>query len=181
MPISKIQLSKLLSLVLRHQPEKIGISLDIDGWTDVSDLIARSTAFGQPFNIDDLVQIVSGGDKRRFELSDNNLQIRALQGHSTNLVDRDFPVQTPPETLYHGTATRFLEAILLSGLVARDRHYVHLSATIQTALEVGRRHGKPTVLSIDAARAHAAGLEFAKSENDVWLIRALPAEFISVI
>jgi putative RNA 2'-phosphotransferase len=38
--------------------------------------------------------------------------------------------------------------------------------------------GVPVVLRVDAARMHAEGLVFLRSENGVWLTQAVPPRFI---
>jgi putative RNA 2'-phosphotransferase len=85
----------------------------------------------------------------------------------------------PPERLYHGTATRFLESIRAQGLVAGSRHHVHLSPDVETATTVGRRHGKPVVLTVTAGAMHAQGFIFHRADNGVWLTASVPANFLS--
>lgn len=168
--------SKFLSLVLRHRPDLIGLSLDAAGWADTAELIRLSQAH-RPLTRDVIEAVVAASDKQRFSISEDGLRIRANQGHSID-VDLALEVLTPPERLYHGTATRFVDAIRREGLLRRDRHHVHLSADIDTALRVGARHGKPVVLLIHAAEMVAAGHAFRRSANGVWLADAVPAAFI---
>lgn len=168
--------SKFLSLVLRHRPDLIGLSLDAAGWADMAELIRLSQGH-RTLTRDVIEAVVAGSDKQRFAISEDGLRIRANQGHSID-VDLALEVVAPPELLYHGTATRFLEAIRREGLLRGDRHHVHLSADIDTALRVGVRHGKPVVLLIHAAEMAAAGHAFRRSANGVWLADAVPAAFI---
>jgi len=174
-----IETSKFLSYVLRHEPKAIGLELDHEGWGRLDALIAGATAQGRPLNPALVEQIVASSDKKRFELSVDGQLIRAVQGHSTPSVAREFVAKTPPAVLFHGTAARFLESIRQEGLKPGQRHHVHLSADEQTARAVGQRYGAPVVLHIDAASMHVSGIAFYLAENGVWLTSAVPAEFIS--
>lgn len=169
--------SRFLSLVLRHKPDEIGLTLDPQGWVAVEDLLARL-----PFALtrDDLNRLVASSDKQRFALSEDGQRIRANQGHSV-AVELGLPATKPPAVLYHGTATTNLPSILSNGLERQTRHHVHLSATIETARKVGARHGTPIVLQLDAEAMVAAGHSFFLSENGVWLVDGVPPEFLKVI
>jgi putative RNA 2'-phosphotransferase len=169
--------SKFLSLVLRHEPHRIGITLDEAGWTDVDALLAAAAKHGNAFTRDELLHVVATNDKKRFALSDDGTRIRASQGHSVSVELGYEPVE-PPETLYHGTATRFVESIRREGLRPGERQHVHLSATPETATTVGQRHGKPTILVVRAGAMHRAGHPFFRSANGVWLTARLPMEFL---
>lgn len=173
------QISKFLSLVLRHKPQLIGIELDAAGWTDIAILQARAAQAGRPIKRELLARIVAENDKQRFAISDDGLRIRANQGHSVD-VDLELPVVAPPEFLYHGTAERFLPSILATGLERRNRHHVHLTANRATANNVGSRYGRPVVLRVAARRMAEAGHEFRCSENGVWLVDAVAVRFIEV-
>lgn len=173
------ELSKFLSYVLRHKPESIGVVLDSEGWASVDAIIAGAARDARTVSHDMVEYVVATSDKKRFALSSDGLRIRAVQGHSTSDVAILFEEKTPPANLYHGTATRFLPAIREQGLVPRNRHHVHLSGDIRTAINVGARHGKPVVLVIAAATMHAQGHKFYLSENGVWLTNAVPSTFIA--
>jgi len=171
------KVSKFLSLVLRHEPARIGITLDSAGWTDVDALLAASAAHGVAFTRDELAQVVATSDKQRFALSPDGARIRANQGHSVE-VELELAPATPPAVLYHGTVDRFLDSIRAQGLVKGERHHVHLSADLATAQKVGGRRGKPVVLVVRAADMVAAGHAFYVSHNGVWLTDAVPATFL---
>ncbi|MDQ3439476.1 MAG: RNA 2'-phosphotransferase [Planctomycetota bacterium] len=172
-------MSKFLSLVLRHEPQRIGIALDDAGWTDVDALLAAAAAHGNAFSRDELLHVVATNDKKRFALSDDGTRIRASQGHSVS-VELGYEAITPPETLYHGTATRFVESIRRDGLGPGERQHVHLSSTHDTAVTVGQRHGKPIVLVVRAGDMHRASHVFHQSANGVWLTASVPAEFLTI-
>lgn len=172
-----VRYSKFLSLILRHKPETIGLRLDGQGWTDVDELLTKAQAHGVTLTRPQLEQIVATNDKQRFALSPDGQRIRANQGHSIQ-VDLGLEPQIPPPHLYHGTATRFLDSIRQQGLLARGRDYVHLSADMETAIRVGQRHGKPSVLLIQAEAMHQAGVLFYRSANGVWLVAQVPPQYI---
>ena len=172
-------ISKFMSLVLRHQPQHIGLRLDGAGWAEIDDLLARAATAGRVFTRDQLNEVVATNDKRRFALSDDGLRIRASQGHTVD-VDLGLAPLQPPEVLFHGTASRFLESVLATGLERRSRHHVHLTDDPATGEAVGRRYGQPVILRIDAGAMAAQGHAFFRSANGVWLVEAVPARFIEV-
>lgn len=175
-----VKTSKFLSLVLRHAPETIGLSLDANGWAEVDQLLAQAASHGKAITRGQLDEVVANDSKTRYAYSDDGLRIRANQGHSLAAVDIGLPPATPPAVLYHGTASRFVDAIREQGLRPGSRNHVHLSATEDTAVNVGSRHGKPVVLSIDTAAMLAQGHVFYLSANGVWLTDAVPAAFITL-
>ena len=170
--------SKFLSYVLRHEPQAIGLQLDSEGWANIDDLIAGAAKEGKNLDLALIQQVVATSDKKRFSLSDDGLQIRAVQGHSTPAVMLQFTEKKPPEFLYHGTASPFLNSIKAQGLIPGSRHHVHLSQDEETAVEVGKRYGKPVVLKIETLRMHQQGFKFFQAENGVWLVEQVPVKFI---
>lgn len=170
--------SKFLSGVLRHNPGKIDITLDAAGWVEVEVLLAALKKRGRRVNRARLDFVVEHNNKKRFEYDETGTRIRASQGHSVP-VDLGYEPMVPPETLFHGTATRALDSIFAEGLVPGGRHHVHLSVDAETATKVGSRHGKPAVLVVAAARMHAAGHAFFRSTNGVWLTEHVAPEFLS--
>lgn len=173
------EISKFLSFVLRHQPDAIGITLDLEGWTDIAALIEAAARDGRQLDRDLIQAVVTTSDKKRFAVSDDGLRNRAVQGHSTKIVDISYVERLPPEFLYHGTATRFMESINKDGLLRGARQYVHLSQDEQTALAVGQRYGKPLILKIKALLMHEQGFKFFQAQNGVWLTnRVLPIHIL---
>lgn len=172
------RISKFLSLILRHQPEVIGLALDASGWTDIGTLLAQAEKHGKAISLDDLLEVVETSDKQRFAISDDGQRIRANQGHSIEGIDLGLTAVAPPDMLYHGTASRFIDSIRASGLNPGSRHHVHLSAHLDTAVKVGTRHGKPVVLVVNAGAMQRLGHVFYRSANGVWLTDRVPVEFI---
>lgn len=171
--------SRLLSLVLRHDPGRIGLALDRAGWVEVDALLAACAAHGVALTRAELEELVATSDKQRFALSPDGARIRANQGHSL-AVELDLTPATPPARLYHGTVERVLDGIRAHGLVRGVRHHVHLSADVETAKKVGARRGRPVVLVVQAAEMAAAGHVFFRSENGVWLVDHVPFEFLEL-
>jgi len=169
--------SKFLSLVLRHQPEKIGIQLDEAGWVDVDVLLKAMAKHGKRISRETLDHVVETNDKRRFAYGDDGRRIRANQGHSVE-VDLGYKTAQPPEILLHGTPDRFVADIMRDGLKKMKRHHVHLHTNEATATTVGSRRGKPVLLKIRAREMADNGHEFFVTPNDVWLTDSVPAEFI---
>lgn len=172
-----IKQSKFLSKVLRHQPEKIGIRLDPNGWIAVDELLAACSKHGIIIDREMLEEIVETNNKKRFAFSEDGLKIRANQGHSVS-VDLNLESIEPPERLYHGTAGHYLPSIRKDGLVKGRRHHVHLSENPITARQVGQRHGKPVILQIAAREMHQDGFPFFRSANGVWLTEFVPVRYM---
>ena len=173
------RVSRWMSLVLRHKPGDFGVELDAAGWARVDDLLAAAARAGIQLNRASLAAVVAGSDKQRFALSDDGELIRANQGHSVD-VDLGLEPSEPPAVLFHGTATRSLDSIRREGLLPGTRQQVHLAADEGTAVVVGARHGRPAVLRVDAARMHADGHAFTRAENGVWLVDAVPPEYLTI-
>lgn len=169
--------SKFLSYVLRHKPETIGLALDAEGWCAIDQLIRLAKEQGTGLTRELLLETVAASDKKRFALSPDGSRIRANQGHSIQ-VNLNLRPQTPPQILLHGTATRFESSIRAYGLVAGSRQFVHLSADRETALQVGKRYGKPLLLEVEALAMSRSGHEFFMSANGIWLTRAVPAIYL---
>ena len=177
---SDMQRSKLLSLVLRHDPGKLGLTLDPQGWASVDAIVEATRGHPVALTREAIARVVANNDKKRFELSEDGALIRAVQGHSVE-VDPGYQPSEPPEHLYHGTATRFLDSILREGLDRRTRRHVHLSSTVETAITVGKRHGKPAVLRVNALAMHARGQTFFLAKNGVWLTEAVAPDDLELM
>lgn len=170
-------ISKFLSLILRHSPETIGLQLDENGWADVTELITKAAAHRQVFDMATLEMVVAGNDKQRFAFNEDHTRIRANQGHSIN-VELNLVAQEPPEVLYHGTVAKFLQNIQQEGLLKMSRQHVHLSKERATAEKVGSRRGVPVILTVRSGQMFRDGISFYLSENGVWLTDAVPARYI---
>lgn len=171
--------SRYISLILRHKPETIGISLDEHGWANVRELIDGVNKTHK-LDMKLLEEIVETDDKQRYSFNEDKTKIRANQGHSVD-VDVELEEAVPPQYLYHGTATKYMDSIWKDGLVPKSRLYVHLSADMETATNVGERHGKPIVFRIRSKCMYLQGHKFYKSQNGVWLTKNVPVEFMEIM
>ncbi len=169
--------SKFISLILRHRPDVIGITLDEHGWADTEEMIAGINASGKQMDREILEEIVRTDEKQRYSFNEDKTLIRANQGHSIP-VDVELPAAEPPEILWHGTGKKYEDAIDGQGLLPKSRLYVHLSGDTETAEKVGRRHGKLLLYQVQAGRMHRDGYIFYRSVNGVWLTKAVPAEYL---
>jgi putative RNA 2'-phosphotransferase len=172
-----VRISKYLSKHLRHQPERIGLTLGPGGWVPVDDLLAAMARHQVPITRAELDEVIARNNKQRFALDDTGTRIRASQGHSV-AIDLQLDPAPPPAVLYHGTGERSVAAIQRSGLQKMARHHVHLSPDIETARRVGARHGRPVIFAVDAAALAATGEPFYCSANGVWLVDHVPPAYL---
>lgn len=165
--------SKHLSLVLRHRPDSIGVTLTEDGYAPVESVLE-----GLHLTREELDQVVGENNKQRFELTEDGLFIRARQGHSLERVKIAYDEEIPPEVLYHGTSRLVLGSIREKGLLRMLRHHVHLSAIFEVAQDSARRRKYPIVLRVWSQKMHEDGLKFYWTKNRVWLTDQVPPEYI---
>jgi len=168
-----------MSLILRHKPDAIGISLDEHGWANVDELIA-GIAKDNEFNMDILEEIVRTDEKQRYSFNEDKTLIRANQGHSIP-VDVELEEKEPPELLWHGTGEKYVESIDEQGLIPKSRLYVHLSKDEDTAVKVGKRHGKPVLYHVKAKQMYDDGYKFYLSANGVWLTKEVTVEYLEKV
>lgn len=173
-----VKISKYLSKHLRHTPDRLGLTLAAGGWVTVDELLAACAAHQFPITRAELEEVVTTSDKQRFSLDETNTRIRANQGHSIE-IDLQLEPKIPPDVLYHGTGEKSVAAILQSGLLKMARHHVHLSKDMETARKVGMRHGRPVILTVDAAAMNLAGFTFYCSDNGVWLVDEVPHQYLT--
>ena len=173
------EISKYISLILRHKPEVIGISLDEHGWANVEELITGINKT-EAIDMQLLTKIVAEDEKQRYSFNEDKSLIRANQGHSVP-VDVELEQRIPPDVLWHGTAEKYVASIEHRGLIPKSRLYVHLSADYETAAKVGTRHGKPVVYQIDTRKMQEDEFEFYISANNVWLVKNVPVNFLKCI
>lgn len=167
---------KHLSFILRHGKDEFERGLiDIHGWMPIDDLVNK-----KGFTRELIEEIVITNNKSRYEYNNDHTKIRARQGHSIP-VDVELKEVRPPDKLFHGTADRFLDGIFKEGLKPQSRLYVHLSYDKETALNVGRRHGKPVILSVDAKRMYDDGIKFYISNNGVWLTKFVDKKYLGIV
>ncbi len=173
------RLSRFLALVLRHKPDSIGITLDPSGFVEIETLVKAIA--GQPgwsWASESAVRAAAEQDARRYEIA--GTRIRARYGHSVPIEAPGTPV-VPPEWLYHGTSPEAVDVIRGDGLTPQGRQFVHLSATRQDALAVGKRHSPDAVVvTVLARQAHEAGVQFYQASAAIYLARGIAPNFLSV-
>ena len=174
------KLSRYISLVLRHKPEVIGISLDEQGWANVDELITGIVKNNPGFNMETLEEIVKTDNKQRYSFNADKSLIRANQGHSIP-VDVELEEKEPPEYLYHGTGEKYVTSINEMGLIPKSRLYVHLSQDTETAAKVGKRHGKEVIYQVAARQMRKDGYPFFLSVNGVWLTKQVPVQYLKLL
>jgi putative RNA 2'-phosphotransferase len=154
------------------------MTLDGNGWADVGELLRCAASSKRPMTFAELQEVVRCNNKQRYSFNSDATKIRANQGHSID-VDVEPEEKDPPERLYHGTASRFLDSISKSGLTPQKRLHVHLSSDAETAHKVGSRHGNPIVLVVRAKEMAEDGFKFWLSKNGVWLAKSVPPKYFS--
>ncbi len=174
-----VKLSKYISYILRHNPEAAGVTLDEHGWAVVDELI-DGVSKTHPITKDVLEEIVRTDVKQRYSISSDGTRIRANHGHSVK-VDPEPQEMEPPEFLYHGTAEKSVGSILEKGILPMGRIYVHISRDVETAAEVGRRHGKPVVFRIRSGAMYRDGRPFFRSTNGLWLVKEVPPHYLELL
>ena len=174
-----VALSRTVSHALRHEPWIYELELDGAGWVPVDDLLRslRDLRRWRHLERADLVDMVASSVKRRFEVDGD--RIRALYGHSVPgriaMVRAD-----PPEVLFHGTSPAAWESIQERGLVPMGRQYVHLSADVETAVQVGKRKADvPVVLRVHAEEASRRGVRFWRGNEMTWLADGVPPDYLA--
>lgn len=174
--LNEMNISKFISLVLRHKPDTIGITLDEHGWANVDELIAGICKYNK-FDMFMLEKIVAEDEKQRYSFNDDKSLIRANQGHSIP-VDVELVRKNPSDVLWHGTGEKYVESIDRIGLIPKSRLYVHLSSDYEVAMKVGSRHGVPVIYEINALKMCEEGIDFYQSVNGVWLCKQVPVKYI---
>jgi putative RNA 2'-phosphotransferase len=173
-----VKISKYLSRHLRHDPDRLGITLDAGGWVRVDDLLQACATRSFSLTREELEEVVVRSDKQRFAFDAAKTRIRANQGHSIE-IDLGLHPVPPPTVLYHGTARGSIDSIMCHGLNRHGRHHVHLSSDIATARRVGARHGPPVILEVASARMADDGHRFFVTANGVWLTFAVPPTYLT--
>lgn len=181
MMVSDVDLSRVVSHALRHEPWLYELELDDEGWAPVEQLLTALREKGGDWEAVDraaLEGMLATATKRRHELDGD--RIRALYGHSVPGRIR-CRAATPPARLFHGTAPETWAEIQVDGLLPMRRQFVHLSVDRETAVMVGRRKSvSPIVLKVDATGAAAAGICFYEGNELVWLADRVPTDFIKL-
>ena len=180
------KLSRFLSMLLRHRPDRFPVELDAEGYADLDEImfVLRALPNFRWATYSDIDAVLEMPGRRRFEIlnreaaGSGSARIRALYGHTA--IRPDYEPVEPPDILYHGTAPENLDAIRHKGLEPMERQYVHLTTQPETARTIALRHTRePVILEIDTARAHADGIAFYHPTDEIYLCDAVPPSYVS--
>lgn len=174
-----VKASKYLARHLRHEPERLGLTLEPGGWVRVDALLAACRSHSFALTRRELIEVVERNDKRRFSLDASGSRIRANHGHSIDL-DLDLVQDVPPVILFHGTSHAAIGSVMASGIDKMGRRHVHLSRDLDSARKVGRRHGRPVVFEVEAGRMHDDGFAFFQSSSGIWLTETVPPSYLGL-
>lgn len=164
------KLGRYISYLLRHHPEDLELNMDSEGWVNTKELIKNINDKSKyHITIDMLREIVRTDSKQRYMFKLNERFIRACQGHSIKTLNLKFKELKPPDVLYHGTSFANYQLIKKFGIKPMNRQYVHLSLDVETAINVGKRHGDVKIIKINAKQMYHDGIKFYKSDNGIWL------------
>lgn len=174
-----VRISKLLALILRHTPEQFGIVLDAEGYAALPEVLAAVRTRIESATLADLEAVVSQVEPQKSRYSIVGGEIRANYGHSlAGRIEQQAGV--PPPVLWHGTPEDALQQISQQGLRPMRRQYVHLTTSQDLATRIGARHGKPRLLRVDAAAAHAQGTVFYRANDAFWLALHIPPQYLGI-
>lgn len=180
----RVMLSKLMSGLLRHYPWEAGLRLRRGGWVRVEELVEgirerwRNRELYGWVRREHVEAVALLDPKGRFELRDG--WIRARYGHSVR-VEIEYPVASdPPPILYHGTSRDRVPSILARGLLPMKRLYVHLTRSMELALENARRHGAPIILLVDTLCLRRHGIPVYRATDDIYLAPRVPSRCIRI-
>jgi putative RNA 2'-phosphotransferase len=175
-------LSRIIAGALRHFPDKLGLMMDGKGWVDINDLIeAIGTGRSgynwlRPHHIEALVATDPRG---RYQIDGG--MIRATYGHTIDINPDDLPLAELDEYFYPVTEEE-ADMILEGGLHPTDRRKVHLSGSLEKAIEAGKvRTGDPLILKIDGKKTKKDGLKIYHAGTDVYITESIDAKYISEV
>ena len=175
-------LSRIMAGALRHFPEKLGLMMDGKGWVDITSLIESIGSGRSGFNwlrIHHVKAVVKTDERGRYQIDGG--MIRATYGHSINVILDDLPI-AEIDKFYYPVSEEEADIILERGLHPIDRKKVHLSGSIEKAIEAGRvRSDEPQILLIDGKKAKSDGIKIYKAGKDVYITEGINPEYLSKI
>lgn len=173
-------LGRIMAGVLRHFPDKLGVMIDGHGWVDIKEFVEKIGVSRSGFHwLRDthIEAIVLTDPKGRYEIDGG--MVRATYGHSIDISLDDLP-QADLDWYYYPVTEEELDIILENGLHPIDRSMVHLSGSVEKALEAGHvRTEEPLLLKIDGSMAKEEGLMIYKAGKDVYVTDKVEAKLLS--
>ena len=175
-------LSRIMAGALRHFPEKLGLMMDGKGWVDITLLIESIGSGRSGFNwlrLHHIKAVVNTDERGRYQIDGG--MIRATYGHSINVNLDDLPLADIDE-FYYPVTEEEADIILERGLHPIDRKKVHLSGSIEKALEAGKvRAEEPQILMIDGEKAKKDGIKIYKAGKQVYTTDGINPEYLSKV
>ena len=175
-------LGRIMAGVLRHFPEKLGVMVDGRGWVDISkfvDAVGGSRSGFHWLKTSHIEAIALTDTKGRYQVDGG--MIRATYGHTIDVKLDDLPV-ADNECFYYPVTEEEIDLILEGGLTPVDRRQVHLSGSIDKALEAGRvRSEDPLIIRIDGKKAKEDGVMIYRAGFDVYVTDRIDAKYISKV
>lgn len=173
-------LGRVMTGILRHFPDKYGLTLSPQGWVELPKLVQAISSHHRGYHwlrVHHLVAIAESDPKGRYEVRDD--RVRATYGHTLE-VALDLPTDNIPDELYYPVTSEEAAIVLEVGLKPSDRRKVHLSKTAGDAHAAGAvRTPEPVILAVDTKKARAQGIVIMQAGKTVYLVDQVPAEFLS--
>jgi len=175
-------LGRILAGLLRHFPDKLNLHMDGRGWVDIKELLDALRTSRSGFHWlreEHLVALVETDPKGRYQIDGG--MIRATYGHTVDVKLDDLPL-ADIDVLYYPVTEEEVEIVLENGIYPTDRKMVHLSGTVEKAIEAGKvRTDNPVILKIDAKSALKDGVKIYKAGKEVYVTDVIDKKYISVL
>jgi putative RNA 2'-phosphotransferase len=172
-------LGRVMTGILRHFPEKYGLTVDERGWIELPKLVQSISGHHRGYHwlrVHHLVGIAESDAKGRYEVKED--RVRATYGHTVD-VNLDLPTENIPESLFYPVTTEEAAIVLEVGLKPSDRKKVHLSRTAADAKAAGSvRTPNPIILAVDTRKARDQGIIIMQAGKTVFLVDAVPADLL---
>jgi putative RNA 2'-phosphotransferase len=175
------RIGRMMALILRHQPERFGLTMDGRGWVDldgfVNAILDARQNYARWLRKQHIVALVETDEKGRYQIDGG--MIRATYAHSVNVNLDDLP-EAQVDHLYFPVSEEELDLVLESGLRPSDRNKIHLSATPEKAYSAGRVHiADPLLLEVDVKKASDAGNFIFRAGKSVYITDAVEPEHLA--
>lgn len=175
-----VELSKLMSWILRHGANKEGLTIDKNGFIDIDQILKNQQFITKKYTLDEIKNVVANDRKQRFMLNvlpNGKIRIKANQGHSMANVQMalsriDDAIKLP--IAVHGTYYQYWDKIKAEGLKRMTRNHIHLTEHENFSADTsGFRSSSEILIYIDVRKAMSEGIVFYRSENNVILTEGL--------
>ncbi|MFO8078326.1 MAG: RNA 2'-phosphotransferase [Thermoplasmatota archaeon] len=175
-------LSRIMAGALRHFPDKLGLPMDGHGWVDISSLINAIGTGRSGFNWlrpHHIRALVATDPRGRYQIDGG--MIRAKYGHSIDVELDDLPESHADEFFYPVTEEES-DIVIEGGIHPVDRKKVHLSVTIEKAIEAGSvRTDQPMILRVDGLKAREDGIKIYQASEVVCVTDDIDAKYVSKV